>query len=150
MVGGPQDFSVSPSPLATNWVFELSWGWAKVGGLGTKGLGPGLHNIGTIKFCCPVSNQLWENSTLTFDLHYEKALFVSYDIYWLWNPQGANKEDNPAVRLGWRRVPGPPLTLVLRSPLQSPHLSNQSVSTWDASFSNKKNVTVVRFSQALA
>ena len=53
MVGGPQDFSVSPSPLVTNWVFELSWGWAKVGGLG-----PGLHNIGTIKFCCPVSNQL--------------------------------------------------------------------------------------------
>ena len=26
-----------------------------------------------------------------------KALFVSYDGYWLWNPQGANNEDNPVV-----------------------------------------------------
>ena len=29
--GGPNDFSVSPSPLGTNWVFELvglGWGWA--------------------------------------------------------------------------------------------------------------------------
>ena len=23
--GGPHDFSVSPSPLWTNWVFELGW-----------------------------------------------------------------------------------------------------------------------------
>ena len=26
--GGLQDFSVSPSPLGPNRVFELGWGWA--------------------------------------------------------------------------------------------------------------------------
>ena len=45
---GPQDFSVSPSPLGTNWVFELGWTGLGIGlgGLGTKGLGPGLDNGG--------------------------------------------------------------------------------------------------------
>ena len=47
--GGPHDFSVSPRPLGTYWVFELigtflgmglGWGF---GDLGTKGLGPGLE-----------------------------------------------------------------------------------------------------------
>ena len=46
-VGGPQDFSVSPSPLGTYWVFELilTWLGLGLGGFGTKGLGPGLDNI---------------------------------------------------------------------------------------------------------
>ena len=34
--GGPQDFSVSPSPLGPNWVFELGW----------TGLGSGLGVFG--------------------------------------------------------------------------------------------------------
>ena len=39
--GGPHDFSVSPSPFGTSWVFELSWTrlGLGLGGLGTKGLG---------------------------------------------------------------------------------------------------------------
>ena len=37
----PYDFSVSPSPLGTNWVLNiLGLGW----GLGTKGLGSGFDN----------------------------------------------------------------------------------------------------------
>ena len=46
MVGGLQDFSVSPSPLGTNWVFELirTWLGLDLGGLGTRGLGTGLCN----------------------------------------------------------------------------------------------------------
>ena len=49
MVGGPQDFSVSPSPLGTNCFFELIGNWLGLGlgGLRTKGLGPGLGNIWT-------------------------------------------------------------------------------------------------------
>ena len=46
-VGGPQDFCVSPSPLGTNWVFELNGirlGLG-LGGLRTKGLVPGLDNM---------------------------------------------------------------------------------------------------------
>ena len=41
----PHDFSVSPSPLATNLGFELDWTRLELGlgGLGKKGLGPG-HN----------------------------------------------------------------------------------------------------------
>ena len=41
-----QDFNVSPSPLVTNWVFELigTWLGLGLGGLGTTGLGPGLGN----------------------------------------------------------------------------------------------------------
>ena len=44
-VGGLQDFSVSPSPLGPNWVFELGWTWLGLGlgGFGTKGLGTGLE-----------------------------------------------------------------------------------------------------------
>ena len=39
VVGGLQDFSVSPSPLGPNWVFELGW----IGsGLGLGVLGTGL------------------------------------------------------------------------------------------------------------
>ena len=45
-VGDPQDFSVSPSPLGTNWVFELGWTGLGLGleGLGTKGLVSGIDN----------------------------------------------------------------------------------------------------------
>ena len=44
--GGPHDFSVSPSPLQTNWVLELGWTGLGMGlwGLGTKGLVTGLDN----------------------------------------------------------------------------------------------------------
>ena len=45
MVGGPHDFSVSPSPLGTNLGFELGWTGVGLGGLRNKGLGPGLDNI---------------------------------------------------------------------------------------------------------
>ena len=40
------DFSVSPSPLGTNWVFQLGWiGLGlDLGVLGTKALGTGLDN----------------------------------------------------------------------------------------------------------
>ena len=43
---GSHDFSVSPSPLVTNLGFELGWTGLGLGlgGLGTKGLGPGLDN----------------------------------------------------------------------------------------------------------
>ena len=53
MVGGPQDFSVSPSPLGTNWFFKLIWKrlGLGLGDLRTKGLGPGLGNIWTLM--CP-------------------------------------------------------------------------------------------------
>ena len=46
-VGGPCDFSVSPSTLGTNWVFKLGWTGLGLGlgGLGTKGLGTGLDNL---------------------------------------------------------------------------------------------------------
>ena len=46
VVGGIQDFSVSPSPLGTNWVSELigTWLGLSLGGLGTKGLGTVLDN----------------------------------------------------------------------------------------------------------
>ena len=48
--GGIQDSSVSPSPLGTNWVFELG----RTGlGLGVDGLGIGLDNkTRTIMRCC--------------------------------------------------------------------------------------------------
>ena len=39
------DFSVSPSPQGTKLGFELGLG-RDPGGLGTKGLGPGLDNFG--------------------------------------------------------------------------------------------------------
>ena len=45
-----QDFSVSPSPLGTDWAFELGltvWGLG-LGGSGTKGLGLGLDNFMTL------------------------------------------------------------------------------------------------------
>ena len=44
---GPHDFSVSPSPLRTNWGFELGWTGLGLGlgGFGAKGLGTGLDNI---------------------------------------------------------------------------------------------------------
>ena len=42
MGGGLQDFSVSPSPLGPNWVFELSWTGLRLG-LGV--LGTGLDNL---------------------------------------------------------------------------------------------------------
>ena len=44
--GGPHDFSVSPSPLGTNLVFELGCTGLGLGlgGIGTKGLWPGLDN----------------------------------------------------------------------------------------------------------
>ena len=47
MGGDLQDFSVSPSPLDTNWVLELiwTWFWVGLGGFGTKGLGTGLDNF---------------------------------------------------------------------------------------------------------
>ena len=41
-VGGLQDFSVSPSPLVPNWVFELGWTGL---GLGLEVLGTELDNI---------------------------------------------------------------------------------------------------------
>ena len=43
-VGGPNDFSVNPSPFGTNLDFELGWTGLGLGrgGLGTKGLGQGL------------------------------------------------------------------------------------------------------------
>ena len=45
-VGGLQDFSASPSPLGTNWAFELigTWFGFGLGVFGTKGLGSGLDN----------------------------------------------------------------------------------------------------------
>ena len=45
-VGGIQDFSASPSPLDTNWAFELIGTWLGfgLGVFGTKGSGPGLDN----------------------------------------------------------------------------------------------------------
>ena len=47
VVGGQQDFSVSLSPLGTNWVLELirTGMGLGLGGLGIKGLGTGLDNI---------------------------------------------------------------------------------------------------------
>ena len=41
------DFSVSPSPLGPNWVFELGFDLVAVGprGLGDEVLGTGLDNI---------------------------------------------------------------------------------------------------------
>ena len=41
---GLQDFSVSPSPLGTNWVFDLIWTWLRLGlwGFRTKVLETGL------------------------------------------------------------------------------------------------------------
>ena len=46
MGGGLQHYSVSPSPLGTNLGFEIigTWLGLGLGGLGTKGLGPGLDN----------------------------------------------------------------------------------------------------------
>ena len=43
----PYDFSVSPSPLGTNWVLELIETWLGLGleVFGTKGFGTGLDNI---------------------------------------------------------------------------------------------------------
>ena len=51
--GGPHDFSVSPSPFGTNWVFELGWtGFGLgLGGLETKGLGTGLDNVTNLYLC---------------------------------------------------------------------------------------------------
>ena len=45
-VGGLKNSSVSPSPLGTNWVFEigLTGFWMDLGGLGTKGSGTVLDN----------------------------------------------------------------------------------------------------------
>ena len=40
--GGLHDFSVSPSPLGTNWVLELGWTGF---GVGLVGLGTGLDNF---------------------------------------------------------------------------------------------------------
>ena len=37
VVGSLQDFSVSPSPLFPNWVFELGWSWLGLG-LGVLGI----------------------------------------------------------------------------------------------------------------
>ena len=59
MVGGLwvgfvlQHFSVSPSPLGTNWVLEVIGAWLGLGlgGFGTKGFGTGLDNK-TSYFCC--------------------------------------------------------------------------------------------------
>ena len=47
VVGGLQDFSVSPSPLGTHWVFELirTWLGLGLGGLGSKGFGSVLDNF---------------------------------------------------------------------------------------------------------
>ena len=47
LVGGLQDFSVSPSPLGTHWVFELirTWLGLGLGGLGSKGFGSVLDNF---------------------------------------------------------------------------------------------------------
>ena len=58
-VGSPHDFSASPSPLRTNWVFKL--GWTKLGmglgawGLRTKGLaGDRTYDI---NYDCQVQDQ---------------------------------------------------------------------------------------------
>ena len=47
VVGGLQDFSVSPSPLGPNWVFDLGWTGLGLGiwGFWDKVLGTGLDNI---------------------------------------------------------------------------------------------------------
>ena len=49
---GPHDFSVSPSPFGTNFGFELGCTGLGLGlgGIGTKGLGPGLDKSFE-KFC---------------------------------------------------------------------------------------------------
>ena len=46
-VGGLQHFSVSPSPLGPNWVFDLGWTGLGLGlwGFWDKVLGTGLDNI---------------------------------------------------------------------------------------------------------
>ena len=46
VVGGLQDFSVSPSPLGPNWVFDLGWTGLGLGlrGFWDKVLGTGLDN----------------------------------------------------------------------------------------------------------
>ena len=46
-VVGLHDFSVSPSPLGPNWVFELGWTGLDWVGLGWTGLGLGLWVLGT-------------------------------------------------------------------------------------------------------
>ena len=48
----PEDFSVSPSPLGTDWAFELGLIGLGLGlgGLGTKGLGLGLDNLEILEF----------------------------------------------------------------------------------------------------
>ena len=46
MVGGQQYFTVTLSPLGTNWVFELFGTLMEegLGGFGTRGFGQGLDN----------------------------------------------------------------------------------------------------------
>ena len=48
VVVGLQVFSVSPSPIETNWVLEFfgTWSGLGLGAFGTKGFGTGLDNIG--------------------------------------------------------------------------------------------------------
>ena len=55
MCGGLQEFSVSPSPLGTNWGLELIGAWLGLGlgGLGAEGLGPGLDNNQMCLCVCP-------------------------------------------------------------------------------------------------
>ena len=50
--GGLQDFSVSHSPLGTNWGLELGWPWG-VWGLGVRGLGTELDT--SVSFLADIS-----------------------------------------------------------------------------------------------
>ena len=54
VVGGLEQFSVSPRPLGTNLGFELGWTWFGfgLGGSGNKGLGPGLDKRGILTLGC--------------------------------------------------------------------------------------------------
>ena len=60
-VGGPQDCSVIPSPLVTDWVFELVGTWLGQGlcDFGTRGLGIGLDNGRTKSTSFQRRIQLW-------------------------------------------------------------------------------------------
>ena len=61
VVGGLQNFSVSPSPLETNWVFELGW---TLLGLRSSSPSPSQIQKGKGEFVLwAVTKILWANTT---------------------------------------------------------------------------------------
>ena len=57
--GGPHDFSINPSSLWTNWVFELGWGWA-YGVLGLRDWGQALTNKFMLTHFCSERCDLYD------------------------------------------------------------------------------------------